>query len=244
VDKETLRDALARADLPRREKLLICLYADEAPKKLSEIRRIAEGAGLREIKSWNLADILRKAKGDVVPVAQGWCLTTDGKARVRKILPGAPPAPVIASLRALLPALHSPDTRDFVEEAIRAHEAALYRSAVVLSWVGAVSVLYDHVLTNHLATFNIEAAKRVVDKAGNCLWKTAKSKDDLALIKEAMFLDILADLSVIGKNVKQHLKNVCLDLRNSCGHPNSFRVGKAQAEAHLEHLVLNVYQKF
>lgn len=115
---------------------------------------------------------------------------------------------------------------------------------MVLSWVGAISLLYDHIITHHLAAFNAEASVRIVDKHGVSGWKLAKSKDDLALMKESTFLDILADLSILGKNVKEYLKNTCLGLRNSSGHPNSFVLGKAQVEAHLEHLALNIYQKF
>ncbi|MDB6094523.1 MAG: hypothetical protein JWM32_2085 [Verrucomicrobia bacterium] len=244
MDKNLFRDTLNRADLSQRTKILLCLFVDDTPKTLTAIRQVASDAGLREVATWNLTDILKKAKGYAVPLPSGWCLTSAGKVVVEKLFPAAPPAPIIASLRALLPAIKSVDTRDFAEEAIKAYEASLYRSATVLSWVGAVSLLYDHVVAHHLTVFNAEASKRIVDKHGNTLWKTAKSKDDLALMKESTFLDILADLSILGKNVKEHLKNVCLGLRNSSGHPNSFRLGKAQVEAHLEHLVLNVYQKF
>jgi hypothetical protein len=130
------------------------------------------------------------------------------------------------------------DTRAFIEEAINCFEAGLYRSAVVMSWIGAVSILYDHVIANKINEFNIEAVSR------NPKWKTAQTKDDLALMKESDFLDMLSTLSIIGKNVKEQLKNSCLSLRNSCGHPNSFKVGRITAESHLEILLLNVYDVF
>jgi len=44
------------------------------------------------------------------------------------------------------------DTRAFVEEAIVAYEGGLYRSCVVFSWVGSVSLLYDHVINNFPVT--------------------------------------------------------------------------------------------
>lgn len=63
-------------------------------------------------------------------------------------------------------------------------------------------------------------------------------------MKESEFLDILAMLSVIGKNVKEQLKNNCLSLRNACGHPNSFKIGRGMVESYLEILLLNVYESF
>jgi hypothetical protein len=145
---------------------------------------------------------------------------------------------VVNNLKPHLLKINNHDTKAFVEEAIDCFEARLYRSCVVMSWIGAISILYDYVIKNKLNEFNLEATKR------NPKWKDAQTKDDLALMKEADFLDILATLSIIGKNVKEQLKNNCLGLRNSCGHPNSFRVGRSMAESHLEMLLLNVYDKF
>jgi hypothetical protein len=134
--------------------------------------------------------------------------------------------------------INDADTKAFVEEAIDCFEVGLYRSAIVMSWIGAISILYDYIVKNKLNEFNIEAANR------NQRWKPAQTKDDLGLMKESDFLDILAALSIIGKNVKEQLKNNCLGLRNSCGHPNSFQVGRSMAESHLEMLLLNVYDVF
>ena len=246
MDKISLREALCRSDLSQRSKVLVCLLTDpDNPLTATKIREIGASAGLKEIYSWNLTDILTKAKGYVIKLPAGWCLTVKGSAEARKFVPNLVPAPaIVVSLRAMLPSVTSADTQAFLEEAIKAYEYSLFRSAVVLSWVGAISLLYDNVVAKHLAAFNAEATVRIVDKHGNTMWKIAKNKDDLALMKESIFLDIIADLSIIGKNVKEHLKNTCLALRNSSGHPNSFALGKAQVEAHLEHLALNVYQKF
>jgi hypothetical protein len=97
-----------------------------------------------------------------------------------------------------------------------------------------VSVLYRHVLSNCLPAFNTEATRR------DAKWKTAKNADDLALMKEHDFLNVLEAISVVGKSVKLELQN-CLTLRNGCGHPNSFKVGPNRVAAHIETLVLNVF---
>jgi hypothetical protein len=42
--------------------------------------------------------------------------------------------------------------------------------------------------------------------------------------EETTFLQIAESISMLGKNVKQELEG-CLRLRNSCGHPNSLKIG-------------------
>ena len=125
----------------------------------------------------------------------------------------------------------------FVEEAVQCFEAHLYRAAVVLSWVGAVSVLYNHVLTNHKASFNSAAAKK------NPKWKPANSSDDLTRMKEADFLEVCESASIIGKSVKQELQTA-LTFRHGCGHPHSLKLGEHRVSAHIESLVLNIYSQY
>jgi hypothetical protein len=74
-------------------------------------------------------------------------------------------------------------------------------------------------------------------------WRAAKTVDDLSRMKEFDFLQVISSISIIGKNVKDELE-VCLRLRNGCGHPNSLVVGEHKASAHIETLMQNVYQKF
>uniref|UniRef100_UPI001C09C1CE hypothetical protein n=1 Tax=Acinetobacter baumannii TaxID=470 RepID=UPI001C09C1CE len=62
-------------------------------------------------------------------------------------------------------------------------------------------------------------------------------------MKEAEFLDRIAAIGMIGKNVKAQLL-AGLNLRNGCGHPNSLKVGANAVAAHIEMLLLNVFDKF
>ncbi|QEC70122.1 hypothetical protein FRZ67_03180 [Panacibacter ginsenosidivorans] len=140
-------------------------------------------------------------------------------------------------LRAHLSAIANPQTKSFIEEAISCLEADQKRAAVVFSWIGAMAVLYDEVVSNHLAAFNAEAIRK------DAKWKVAKNSDDLGKMKEFDFLNILETISVIGKNVKQELQQ-CLQLRNGCGHPNSLKIGFRRVAAHIEILILNVFSKF
>jgi len=103
-----------------------------------------------------------------------------------------------------------------------------------------MSLLQDQVMAKHLMNFNAEAKRREPN------WKAAKTKDDLSRMKESDFLDIVGSppISLVGKNVKEELKNNCLQLRNGCGHPNSLKIGENRVAAHLEVLVLNIFTRF
>ena len=123
-----------------------------------------------------------------------------------------------------------------MEEAIKCHEAKLHRSAIVMSWIAAVDVLYREVVEHHLAAFNAEA------KNFNPKWRAVVNEDGLARMGEADFLDRLVPIGVIGKNVKEELAKA-LKLRNGCGHPNSLKIGPNMVASHLETLLLTVFRE-
>lgn len=239
LKSDELKDWLHR-DLSRQDKLLLVLASLDEPAQLAGIRERAKEAGFRVPPKWNESQILGSSNGKAVRAPKGWELTEAGKMYLRNmgVSKVSPPAMQVAvDLRTHLESISDQETRDFVEEAIKCHEAELYRSAIVMSWLGAMDVLHKHVHANHLAAFNAEA-KRVNGK-----WKIAKTPDDLGRMGEADFLDRIAAISVIGKNPKEELQKA-LGLRNGCGHPNSLKVGANKSAAHIETLLQNVFEKF
>jgi len=246
LDQSQLTDALHAKRLSRQDALLVCLAADvDSAKSVKQIKELARNAGYTEVQKWNVSAALKRTKGLSVRLKDGWSLSSRGREHVRDlgIIPTGKSLKVVnhaAQLRSAASKISDPDTRAFVEEAIVAYEGGLHRSCVVLSWSGAVSLLYDQVVTKCLGTFNTEASRRDAN------WRKAKNKDDLTRMKESDFLDIIGSppVSVIGKNVKEELKNNCLRLRNSCGHPNSLKIGENKTSAHLEVLILNIFAKF
>lgn len=240
LSSDALKAALQADGLTRTDKLLLCLAVNSAKaKSVSEIRDLARDAGLRAAASWNISSLL-SASGKAVRAAAGWELGVKGKEAVRILAAGhlaAAPPKLATSLRAELAKVSDSDVRSFVNEAVVCFESHLYRAAVVLSWVGALSLLYEHVLATKLAAFNAEAVRR------NAKWKAAKTKDDLALMGEHDFLQVLEAISIVGKSVKHELEG-CLKLRNGCGHPNSLKIGENRVSAHIETLILNVYSRF
>lgn len=240
IPADSLKNLLSKK-LSDKDKALVCLAIEPlSPRKINEITSIAFSSGWRQVKKKNLSSIYSRSGEFAVRLEEGWELTSEGKQHVAELagpLMNSPIPRVASSLREHLSNVIDLQTRSFVEEAVSCFETKQYRAAIVLSWVGAISVLQAHVVKCKLKEFNAESFRR------NKNWKSAKSSDDLGLIKEDTFLDILQSIGVIGKNVKLELKKG-LTLRNGCGHPNSLIVAEHKVSAHIEDLILNVFSVF
>jgi len=227
-------------ELRQLDKLLLLLATFDAPVKLAGIRERAAEAGLKIGKTWNPSASLSKSKGLAINVPEGWEITESGKAYLRNLgVTSLSPAAmqVATDLRVHLDKITNPNTRAFVEEAIKCHEGALYRSAIVMSWLAAVDVLHRVVVADHLAAFNASA------KSVDAKWKDAVNEDGIGRMGEEKFLERCAAIAVLGKNQKDELLKG-LKLRNGCGHPNSLKVGPNAVANHIEILLLNVFEPF
>lgn len=242
MDDASLKAALHTAGLAKLEKLLIPLLAagESKPQEVKAIRAKGAAAGLRVIKDWNISQMLSRSHGQAILVEGGWELTEGGKQHLAHL--GIAEDRIVAqpatTLRKLLPKISNQKNRDFIAEAVSCYECKNLRAASVLAWVGAVSILYEHVIQHALAGFSSEWVRRNPQKN-----RPITTVDDLSDIKEDVFLDVLHSISVIGKSVKDELKG-CLKFRNGCGHPNTLVVGETRVAAHLETLINNVYLKF
>ncbi len=240
LSSDDLKRLLASTDLSRSTAVLLLLAFDDcAIKRVSELKILARSHGLRRIEKWNVSQVLKDLGDKAIRLEKGWEITPQGLKELSEtgLLTQSPLVVANSSLRTHLVNISQPNTHDFVNEAIAALEHGLIRSAIVLSWVGAASTLYDFVIAKKLTEFNAEALHR--DKK----WRPAKNQDDLCKMKEFNFLEILEAISVIGKNCKKELQD-CLSRRNSCGHPNSLAIGEHVVAAHIEILIQNVYMKF
>lgn len=244
LPKDTLKDLLSQ-DLSNTDKLLVCLAVEPVgARTVAELRELAVRAGLRSAKKWNISDMLKRAVRLAARTASGWELTAQGVEHVAQTagpLMSSPIPRVASALRAHMVKIANQDSQRFIEEAVSCFEVRQYRAAVVLSWVGAIAVLYDHVVAHDLAGFNAEAVSRSANSKHP--WSPAKSADDLARMKESEFLIVLEKRSIIGASVRKQLEK-CLDLRNGCGHPNSLKIADHAVASHVEILILNVFSRF
>ena len=226
--------------LSQTDKLLVILGSMDRPCQIRDIREKAKMAGFRIPGGWNVSALLAATKGKAIRTDQGWELLDSGRQHLTGIgisTEGPRIAYIAETFRGELPRIQRGQARTYVEEAVRCYEYGLFRSAIVMSWVGAVAILHDVVHAKHLPQFNTDM--RRVDKR----WKDVITTDDFGRMKEFDFLDCIGRLKLVGKDVKEELKD-CLRRRNSCGHPNSLELGANAVAAHLEVLILNVFKRF
>jgi hypothetical protein len=235
-----LKKYLHKSGTGRTVKLLAIMAALAKPSRVAEIKDAGRDAGLRDIQSWNVSQYLRESRGKAILTRAGWEITDAGTVDVATTfgINGAKALPPIAvDLRALMANIKDDITVAFVDEAVRCFEGGQLRSAIVMSWLAAVDVIYNEVLTKKLVEFNT-AARKCEPK-----WQDAVDRDGLALMKEVVFLERAFGVRAITKNERAALDE-CLTRRNTCGHPNSFKIGLPTVAHHLDVLIRNVFQKY
>jgi hypothetical protein len=240
MSNDFLKDWLHRPELSQTLKLLITLSTFDHAVPLKELLDRAEDAGFKRRNWSNPSSSLGRATGLAIHTTQGWEITRAGRQYLVNegmIEASQGVINVAIELRKFLANVKNPETAEFVGEAIRCYEMGLFRSSVVMSWLAAVYVLQRHVIAKKVSEFNADA-RRIDSK-----WKDVKTTDDLGRVKESKFLEALPRINVLGKNAKDALQQ-CLDRRNACGHPNSFKIGPNAVAAHVETLLQNVFEKF
>lgn len=184
------------------------------------VQEAYEVRGLTSIKAATLIDIFTRFVAQFEGAAQS-----------------APDLQPADDLLAHAAGIRDDHVRAFVQEAVGCYQNGHHRAAIVLSWAGAVGVLQEKVVSDHLTAFNAEAHRR------NPKWNAAVSREDLGEMKEHNLLEVLDAIGVLSKHQKQALQRA-LTLRNSCGHPTSLAVGPRAVAAHVESLIQNVFLKF
>src|SRR4030088_1536413 len=114
LPRAQLKNQLHR-DHTRLMKLLIILAAnDPEPARVAEIEQMGVDAGFRDLRSWNISEILRTSKGKAILVDKRWELTDAGRADVAAVLGINGTSPAVATaldLRAELAKVKDDTTR-------------------------------------------------------------------------------------------------------------------------------------
>jgi hypothetical protein len=235
-----LRDALTRKDISKTDKYLLIVGHHDGPVIGANIRAIAKENGWKDGAKSVPSSFLKKSKHALL-LPKGWTLTgpgrtsLEGRGLISKI---GVLTPVTQTLEKYILDLHDADKARFVEEAIACVKNKSYRAAIVLTWVGALYLMYNYVLREKLAEFNAEVYRRYPKS------KRASTIDDLAaLVKEAEFLNVLEHINAITKAEAKELEG-CLDRRNTAGHPNSHTFTEVGVGNHIETLVASVYRRY
>ena len=234
-----LREGLARRDVSKTDKYLLIVAMHDGPMKANDIRAVARENGWRE-GAMTVPGAFLKQTRHAIYLPNGWTVTEACKKMLVErglFSPSGVLTPVTQALEKYLLDVHDPDKARFVEEAIQCVRNKAYRSAIVLTWVGAVYLLYMHVLKGKLDEFNAEGNRRFKG------WKDAQDVDDLAKKKESEFLGVLEGMRVVTPGEHKELK-ACLDRRNTAGHPNSHSFEEVVVGGHIQTLISAVYKKY
>lgn len=180
-----------------------------------------------------LVDAVKKKR--YVKLATGYALCRPERDAIRKKVGEPAAAKVNPTLRTLIPSLKSPNSQDYLEEAIRSFEAICYRAAIVMTWCLVYSEFKSWLFSNHLSALNAQMAT----------WKNPKAIgriEDFQDFVESQIIDTARAAKIIGKELHKNLIAL-LDKRNSLGHPTGKHVSDTVAQAFIEECVHDVLQK-
>lgn len=234
----------------QRAPVLLLLSQLSQPTPTVKVREKGVDIGFRKVSQWNVTAILKAAAkdGQVAQLASGWKLLSPAYKIIENHFQQE--ATIISetrhALRTHLSKIGDDQRRLFIEEAIKSFDVRAFRSAVVLSWVGAAHILQDHIVSKHCAAFNAAGTARVAKALSNgnkYSFTPVRSVKDFGVIGESDMLQLCQDAGILHKAEKQVLQDR-LDLRNQCGHPNPLAIAEHTVAHHIEVLMLNVYSRY
>jgi hypothetical protein len=157
---------------------------------------------------------------------------------------GAPAADVTQSPALALKTLNNAvakapaDYRDYLVEAVSCYENGLYRAAILMVWAACMEHLY--ITASGHANGVKEFQKANFDRFRTSRnYREIMKKDDFLYLGESNWLLLAEDAAMMNKNARQLLVER-LNLRNKCGHPTKYVVGREETVVFIERLLLNI----
>ena len=235
----TVRDILSSKKITKTDKYLLIVGQNASPMSNSEIKEFARLNGWRDGADSFPGSFLSKTESAIC-LPDGWTLSSKGRSKLEqaKLLSTAGVlTPVTEALEKHIATVKDPDKSRYIWEAVECAKNKCFRASVVLSWVGALYLLYNHIVTKRLKDFNLEVKRQWPTK------KEATTIDDLASLKEGDFLSVIEHIGIVTKAECKELTN-CLDRRNTAGHPNSHSFQEIVVGGHIQVLINVVYLRF
>lgn len=225
----------------RGEKALFILSRIGNPASAASVRNYGVDVGFREIAKWNVSDVLRRQVPHCVLKSEGWILTQEGEQRLAA-LGYFERSPLVSKTRGDLEShvsqISNVARRGFAQEAVACFNSGLHRACVVLSWVGAIYILQEHIVSTRLDKFNAAGKARFGKQ-----FRPIVSIEHFTRMQESDVLQLSEDIGLIDKNMKNQLVER-LNFRNTCGHPNMVVIDDHNVAHHVEFLLNNVYKRF
>lgn len=141
-----------------------------------------------------------------------------------------------SELEHLLTKVKDKQERDYLLEGIKCFKANALRAGVIFLWSAAVYKIQKKCMSVKNGYLNTEL-KKIYPKA-----KDIKVIEDFEYIKDEFLLDVACNVKVFDKTIKEELKNTCLDLRNRCSHPGSYKPKGQKIKAYVEDIIGMLYE--
>lgn len=147
------------------------------------------------------------------------------------------PAQALHSLRDA--SARSPEEyRPYLEEAVNCYESGAYRGAVLMVWSAVIEHIYSQI--EHKSAGYKELEKANYAKFGNSkAYRKISKKSDLLYLSDANFFLVCEEAGIFNRNARSLLAER-LVLRNRCGHPTGYVVGREETVVFIESLINNV----
>jgi hypothetical protein len=233
-----IKSELARKDISTTDKFLLILSALRKPAATAEIKLFARNNGWTRGSKTNPAPYLKS--GGAVRTPKGWEHTHQSELRLTNVSTAFtenPLTPLADNLLQTIESLGAEENKRFLTEAVGCMRGKHFRAAIVLSWVGALWVLYNRMFSGFAAKFVSEA-----QTMGFKNFQVKNVEDFSKIHKESIFLEIAEKVGAISKTERKELV-ACLDRRNDAGHPNDFDPGEGLVAGHIEVLIKHVFSK-
>ena len=218
----------------------------------SDIRTCFQEAMLRV--PGDLSALLKSlSTGREAPIIKGktkgrYSLSIHGQTEVEGILPQTESsidglstflAAAVPYLKRTIDKVENEARREFLAEAIACLGVEARRATIIMTWIATIDHLQEYVLKHKAAEFNAALSKRP-DKLSTL---TVNSRDDLADIKESVFIEVCRSAKIVTNDVRKILDEK-LGTRNSCAHPASIQISDSKVVSLIEDLVDNVIAKY
>ena len=129
------------------------------------------------------------------------------------------------------------DYRHYLIETVACYENGLYRAAILMVWAACVEHLYMTASSHANGIKEFEKANQA--RFGKSkTYREIKKKDDFLYLGEANWMQLAEDAGMLNRNARQLLIER-LNLRNRCGHPTKYTVGREETVVFIESLLLN-----
>ena len=170
---------------------------------------------------------------------KGWTFHRTAKKELDEIYLGTTHKRAISiTLRDLLKDITGKEQQLFLEEAITCFEVKAFRASIIMTWLLALDVLYEYILTKKLTDINA-----AITAHGKYKKIQVTKKDDFTDIKESDFIELCRVGKIITSDIRKILDEK-LDFRNTCAHPNTIVVNEPKVIAFIDDLVDNVIKKY